>query len=722
MLHLGDITKIKGCVAPTVDCIIGGSPCQDLSLAGKRAGLAGARSGLYMEQIRIIKEMRQADVQRGNTDVDVRPRYMVWENVPGAFSTNGGKDFAAVLEEAIRVAEPEAPDVPVPEKGWPTSGCLMGDSWSVAWRVLDAQFWGTSDKPLPQRRRRIALVADFGGQSAPEILFVRESVSGNIEPSKPKGKEAPRYAGEGSGGAGRATGFPLGFRPENVRCYDELATTLCNGTRPGFTTGLIQEVLTLQGSMIGRADHNGPQGDGVNEDVYFTLNTTDRHAVVYGISPFHSNCMLSDNPHSGYYEAETSRTLDALNCGYPGCNQGGMAVVQPVATEKKASFIDVEMEVAVRKNHVDCKKLSELLHEHKASSNISKKEIAKRLNRPITMVEHWFRTDNGFAIPDPDVWYDLKQLLNIETTEFDQCITEFEFKASNYDMRNRIYTGEPSPTLTCGCGDNLHLLPSVFSIENHPADSRVNIDDSGKVQTLTSRMGTGGGNVPMVMETFHATVYENVSPPLKARDYKDPHIVCGDTPICIDRAFFNQGQNAQYEPQYYEDGTVPTLVARGPSAVAHGVDCRNATEYMEQTGSLQSSACHNHNSNNVVRVKHIVRRLTPLECERLQGFPDGWTDIGEWVDSKGKKHKDADSPRYKALGNSIALPPWKWVLKRLCACYERDATMASLFDGIGGFPLIWEQLNGKGSCLWSSEIEEFPMAVTKLRFGGDDNG
>ena len=124
----------------------------------------------------------------------------------------------------------------------------------------------------------------------------------------------------------------------------------------------------------------------------------------------------------------------------------------------------------------------------------------------------------------------------------------------------------------------------------------------------------------------------------------------------------------------------------------------------------------------MVGVKHIVRRLTPLECERLQGFPDGWTDIGEWVDSKGKKHKEADAPRYKALGNSIAIPPWKWVCKRLCACYERDATMASLFDGIGGFPYIWEQLNGTGSCLWASAIEEFPIAVTKLRFGGEDNG
>ena len=111
-----------------------------------------------------------------------------------------------------------------------------------------------------------------------------------------------------------------------------------------------------------------------------------------------------------------------------------------------------------------------------------------------------------------------------------------------------------------------------------------------------------------------------------------------------------------------------------------------------------------------------VRRLTPLECERLQGFPDGWTDIGDWVDSKGKKRQTTDSARYKALGNSIALPPWKWVLKRLSAQYERDATMASLFDGIGGFPLIWEQLNGRGSCLWASEIDEFPIAVTRQRF------
>lgn len=177
MIHLGDITKIRGCVAPVVDVMIGGSPCQDLSIAGKRAGFSGERSVLLLEQIRVIKEMRYVDSLRGRTGEFIRPRYMVWENVPGAFSSNGGKDFGAVLTETVRVVEPEAPPVPVPEKGWPTSGCLMGDGWSVAWRVLDAQFWG-----VPQRRRRIALVADFGGHTAPEILFVRKGLSGDSEP------------------------------------------------------------------------------------------------------------------------------------------------------------------------------------------------------------------------------------------------------------------------------------------------------------------------------------------------------------------------------------------------------------------------------------------------------------------------------------------------------------------------------------------------------------
>ena len=167
MKHLGDITKLHASAVDPVNVIIGGSPCQDLSVAGKRAGLKAERSGLFMDQLRIIKEMRFTDEHfRGRKGKDIRPRFMVWENVPGAFSSNNGEDFRAVLEETAKVADKDA-FIPGPPKGkWTPAGCIMGDGWSIAWRVHDAQFWG-----VPQRRKRIALVADFGGESAPEILF-----------------------------------------------------------------------------------------------------------------------------------------------------------------------------------------------------------------------------------------------------------------------------------------------------------------------------------------------------------------------------------------------------------------------------------------------------------------------------------------------------------------------------------------------------------------------
>ena len=181
MKHYGDITKLSGYDLPIVDVITGGSPCQDLSVAGKRAGLDGERSGLFMEQIRIVKEMRERDRASGRTGFLVRPRYMVWENVPGAFSSNKGEDFKTVIEEIIKISEKTIPNLPLPDRGgWSKSGCIYDElgKWSVAWRVHDAQFWG-----VPQRRKRIALVADFGGLSAPEILFERKGLCWNPEQS-----------------------------------------------------------------------------------------------------------------------------------------------------------------------------------------------------------------------------------------------------------------------------------------------------------------------------------------------------------------------------------------------------------------------------------------------------------------------------------------------------------------------------------------------------------
>lgn len=179
MLHVGDITKLDGAKLPPVNVICGGSPCQDLSVAGQRAGLAGARSGLFMEQTRIAKEMRKADEQRNVPANLVRPRYLVWENVPGAFSSSAAEDFRAVIEEIVRIKY-SACDVPRPESGrWESAGAaLLGDEFSLAWRVMDAQFWGVA-----QRRRRIFLVADFGGTTAPKILFKQDSLFGDIAQS-----------------------------------------------------------------------------------------------------------------------------------------------------------------------------------------------------------------------------------------------------------------------------------------------------------------------------------------------------------------------------------------------------------------------------------------------------------------------------------------------------------------------------------------------------------
>jgi DNA (cytosine-5)-methyltransferase 1 len=216
----------------------------------------------------------------------------------------------------------------------------------------------------------------------------------------------------------------------------------------------------------------------------------------------------------------------------------------------------------------------------------------------------------------------------------------------------------------------------------------------------------------------------------------------------MDRSAYNQGVNANVVLGIDENGVAFSHIAKGPGAVCY-IDTSHADDVVrtdDVVAPLQardykggkmilcvdSSVCNgsgfkedtsytlNVRDRHCVAYKnprYIVRRLTPLECERLQGFPDGWTDIGEYADTKGKVKKTSDSARYKALGNSIALPPWKWVLKRLCSHYERDATLASLFDGIGGFPYIWEQINGKGTALWASEIEDFPMAVTKVRIG-----
>jgi len=282
MVHLGDITKINGVEIEPVDIISAGSPCQNLSVAGNREGLAGSESQLFHEFIRIVREMREAT----NNEY---PRYILWENVLGAYSSNGGQDFRAVLQEILQS------QIPTPKSGrWATAGMVRGAGYSLAWRTLDAQYFG-----VPQRRKRIFLVADFRGQSAPEILFECESDAGDFAESRSAWKEVAACAGDGvevtsrcpkmwcSGGrisnpllASGAEAFGVGG--ENKTAHP-LRANPSKADKPCSTT------YVLQGSMIGRDDKNGPQGDGINEDISFTLNTTDRHAVAYAICSTSSN-------------------------------------------------------------------------------------------------------------------------------------------------------------------------------------------------------------------------------------------------------------------------------------------------------------------------------------------------------------------------------------------------------------------------------------------------
>lgn len=494
--HLGDITKISGAEVETVWCITGGSSCQDLSIAGKRAGLAGARSGLYMEQIRSVKEMREHDRSIGRTGELVRPRYMVWENVPGAFSSNfkdGFGDFGAVLEEAVRIAEPTFSLPRLPDKQrWTKSGGNVGDGWSVAWRTHDAQYWG-----VPQRRRRISMVVDFNGHTAGDILFERfggAEYSGAREVVADSGRESRPEVQPDAEGLCRDP-------PEGGTAREEAAggAENCSGA----------PIYCLQGNGIDRADTAGCNGKGWKEDISYKLNTIDRPAV----------------------------------CA--------------------ATVLDM----------------------------------------------------------------------------------------------------------------------------SHACD--VIRDCGGISPSLQARMGTGGNQIPLTYGIGNGQAAEAAS---MAEEVA-------------------QTLNTMHDAQ---------AILRFQSAydlVISIDDEKNA--YIDQFGTLKAHA--SGGTQQHVMERMVVRRLTPLECTRLQGYPDGWVDIGDWTDEKGRVHKEADAPKYKALGNSIALPFWRWMFGRMAAFLPEGATLGSLFDGIGGFPLCWESIHGAGTARWASEIEEFPIAVTKHHFEESNN-
>ena len=598
MKHYGNISTLDGGKIEPVDIITFGSPCQDMSVAGRRDGLDGSRSSLFYEAVRIIKEMRCA------TDGKY-PRYIVWENVPGAFSSNKGEDFKAVLEAVIGIAEPDT-QVPMPEKErWPYADLYMGDGWSVAYRTLDAQYWG-----VPQRRRRIYLVADLRGNGAGKILFESEGLSG--------------YSAEGFRSWQRAAGSPAaclgaaGCDGYNGSLTEETASTL--GVNCGMSTGRNGIVLNDQGGdrmevsdevaatlraethghppcvmesagfctehsaksrTIGYEEECSPTllagtvpaavyenhsqdtrytgpleiaptvsstyGTGGNNQPFVVAeDETLFKPKAYGICSKDSNAMKSDNPRSGIYEADTSRTIDA-NGGNPSCNQGGIAVVAFTQNQRD-----------------EVRDLSD--HSAVVCANAGTKQQTFVLQGSII-------------------------------------------------GRNE---------------------------KNGPQGDGVNEDVSFTLNTVDRHA------VYAITTGSFTQVEEETSPTIMARDYKDPNAVC----YGIGRDTFNQGQNAKFSPTFEEE-LQPTLVAKGPGAIQSG---------------------------------YTVRRLTPTECARLQGFPDSWcADLGtekptdedlyfwhkvfktysEVTGCKMKSDKQiakwlrdpySDAAEYKMWGNGVALP------------------------------------------------------------------
>lgn len=587
MKHLGNISKINVAEAEAVDVVIGGSPCQDLSIAGKRAGLDGARSGLFMEQIRICREMRERDRAAGRAGIDVRPRFCVWENVPGALSSNDGEDFRIVLEEFCKVAGPSA-TVPRPPKGkWKSAGCIVGDGYSVAWRIMDARYYG-----VPQRRRRISLVADFAGGCAPQILFDEQGLCWNLETSQKAWQGITGHAAGSVGGSGRDWECKC-LNPEDPQSkrffevdgsFHSLYAGECGS---GKNDGVC---YSIEGNTVDRESNKN--GKGFSEDVSATLNTQDKYAVCYAPICFH----CQQDPISS----------DEISPCLGGQTQSSSAICYPKETGSLCA-----------------------------------------------------RADSS------------------------PCVDR----------------GQPFVVEKCGC----------FMGGQGSAAGGIGYSEK-EAPTLKSVM-SGGNTVPEV-------VYD-------ARRNGDGKTVCTITGDHCDRI---------------TDYT-PLVLATGQGGAEIGND---------------ESPCLNCNHEQPIAAyggipprKYIVRRLTPLECSRLQGLPDDFANVpayegvsdseldfwrgawAEWAEINGQKPKTdnqilkwlqkpiSESSQYQIYGNGIALPQWVWVLGRISETLGKGhPTMASLFDGSGSFPLIWEAINGKGTAVWSSEVNPEAIRVSRYRIGG----
>jgi DNA (cytosine-5)-methyltransferase 1 len=552
--HYGDISKMNGADLEPVDIITFGSPCQDMSIAGKRDGLSGSRSSLFYEAVRIIKEMRcKTNGQK--------PRFIVWENVPGAFSSNKGEDFRAVLEEVCKIKD-ESVSVPKPNK-WNTAGRILGDGYSVAWRQFDAQFWG-----VPQRRKRIYLVADFAGWCAGKILFESEGLSGYSKTSISSWQGSAATVRESTENASIGLMFENHGQDARYKGPLDVSQTVLStyGTGGNNQPFIVEDMKSFDVRLTSEGTRNA-RNNVYETDTSRTIDTGGNSpdsnqggvaVVAYGICSKDSNSMKSDNPNSGFYEADTSRTLDG-NCGNPSCNQGGIAVIEGNGT---------------RPSH------------------------------------------KGDGYKESDIMYTL----------------------------------------------NATEQHAVAFADVHA--------------TLSANDGPKGPSSQML-----GTPEENF---------------VGEPAYGIGRPAMNQGYNAKFSFQIEEE-VEPTIVAAGASGVAHPIYCTSKSSFhtIAEENLADTLVATDYKDPPIVNEpRYIVRRLTPTECARLQGFPDWWCDgletenptnedISRWreifethADAMGKKTKPksdnqirkwlqsphSDSAEYKMWGNGVALPNVVFVL------------------------------------------------------------
>ncbi len=622
MKHLGDISKVNGADIEPVDIITFGSPCQDLSVAGLRKGLKHevngdeetTRSGLFMEAVRIIKEMRAA------TNGEY-PKVCLWENVPGAFSSNKGEDFRIVCEELIKIIEPSASMPSVPQKGWAYADSYCGDRWSLAYRVFDAQYWG-----VPQRRRRIHLcisfVANTGASSAREILFERQGLRGYFaEGRAPWQAVAPNA--EGGSLADDREGGSTGGREEG-------AARDCGDGRGRL------DAMSLNWQAAAGA------GLCVEEELTMPLGCTRTPAVMVSVEGRTPKDAL----------AYTMVVRSGCDADSSGRSAGKGALVQ---TERASTLNTVQ---------------DQYLFQPTVDSHILDDQGGQQVN---------VRTDGKSPTLRAEMHGNVPAVMEPTLMDAYQHHGWRESGTAGALTRDGAHHVRGDTPLVC--------VPLADQATRFAGKRGDKADGKG------NGLGVGADGDSIFTLTGG-----------------DRHAVAYETPIALDRASYNQGANAQYKPQFIQDGTVPTLIAKGPGAVAHvdvaGVDCRNADETPELNGTLQAkpNGGFSPNYNQVVRVRYIVRRLTPTECARLQGFADWWGHIEPkhsltdeehrfWMDVRnthaainGKAVKEynktqmltwynklwSDGAEYKMWGNGIALPPALYCMQGIADVLNRE--------------------------------------------------